>query len=106
MARELSEDAAATVQQMKRIGAQRVDDARTCEYNAFYWCRVTLADEFIPQFEVVDRRLVDPDGYLDLLFWGRSDPMASVRSCTRVGTQVRQPMRDGGSRCGDGLICL
>ncbi|MGI6608946.1 MAG: NUDIX hydrolase [Limnochordia bacterium] len=77
--RELSEEAAATVQRMKIIGAQRVDDSDgACEYHAFFWCRVTLADEFIPQYEVVERRLVDPKYFLDTLFWGRSDPKAEM----------------------------
>ena len=43
------------------------------EYHDFYWCRVTLAEEFVPMHEVKLRRLVTPGDFLDTLFWGRND---------------------------------
>ena len=79
LARELFEEAAATALVMRPLGSQRVDDpARGSEYHAFYWCRVTLADEYAPVHEVVERRLVPPEGFLDALFWGSHDPKAAM----------------------------
>ncbi|MGI6543452.1 MAG: NUDIX hydrolase [Limnochordia bacterium] len=78
LARELREEAAATVRSMKYIGAQKMAELGTCEYHAFYWCRITLAEEFVPQFEVGERRLVAPEDFLDALFWGRTDPKAAM----------------------------
>ena len=79
LVRELAEEAAATVHEMERLGVQRVDDpASGREYQVFYWCRVTLADEFVPQHEVRLRHLVAPEAFLDTLFWGRDDPKAAV----------------------------
>jgi 8-oxo-dGTP pyrophosphatase MutT (NUDIX family) len=79
LVRELAEEAAATILDMQRLGAQRVDDPLTgTEYHDFYWCRVTLAEEFVPRHEVKLRRLVTPDDFLDTLFWGRNDPKAAM----------------------------
>src|SRR5437868_1164490 len=59
LARELLEEAAASVRALRPIGSQRVDDpARGSEFHAFYWCRVTLADDYAPEHEVTERRLV------------------------------------------------
>ena len=77
--RELFEEAAATVHEAERLGAQRVDDPTgRSEYHAFYWCRVMLADEFIPKHEVAERKMVAPKDFLDTLFWGREDPKAAM----------------------------
>lgn len=79
LARELWEEAAATVHTMQPIGVQRVEDDRgKDEYHTFYWCRITLDDEFRPQHEIAERRLVAPDNFLDTLFWGRTDPKAGI----------------------------
>ncbi len=79
LARELLEEAAATVHGVKRLGTQRVDDPKIgSEYNAFYWCRVSLAEAFVPEHEVTERRLVKPDEFLDALFWGRDDPKGEM----------------------------
>jgi hypothetical protein len=48
------------------------------EFHTFYWSRVTLADEFVPEHEVTERRLVRPEEFLDALSWGRSDPKAAL----------------------------
>ena len=79
LARELAEDAAAEILEMKRLGAQRVHDPETgTEYHDFYWCRVVLAEKFVPVHEVQHRRLVAPKAFLDVLFWGRDDPKAEM----------------------------
>jgi 8-oxo-dGTP pyrophosphatase MutT (NUDIX family) len=79
LARELLEEAAATIHEIRRLGTQRVDDPATgSEYHAFYWCRVTLADAFVPEHEVMQRHLVSSDDFLDTLFWGRTDPKAAM----------------------------
>jgi 8-oxo-dGTP pyrophosphatase MutT (NUDIX family) len=77
--RELAEEAAATILDLRRIGAQQVDDPlHGTEYHDFYWCRVSLAEEFFPRHEVILRRLVTPDEFLDTLFWGRADPKGAI----------------------------
>jgi 8-oxo-dGTP pyrophosphatase MutT (NUDIX family) len=77
--RELAEEAAATILDLRRLGTQQVDDPLNgTEYHDFYWCRVTLAEEFVPRHEVKLRRLVTPDDFLDTLFWGRNDPKAAM----------------------------
>ncbi len=79
LVRELAEEAGATVHKMDRIGAQRVEDSSgTDEFHMFYWCRVTLADKYVPKHEVAERRLVAPEEFLDTLFWGRTDPKAKL----------------------------
>ena len=79
LVRELLEEAAATVDAMRPIGAQRVDDPITrSEFHAFYWSRVTLAEVYAPEREVSLRRLVRPDQFLDALLWGRRTPMAAL----------------------------
>ena len=45
--------AAATLHALRPIGAQRVHDpAIGSEFRAFYWSRITLADEYAPRHEV------------------------------------------------------
>jgi 8-oxo-dGTP pyrophosphatase MutT (NUDIX family) len=79
LVRELAEEAAATILDMQRLGAQQVDDSQNgTEYHDFYWCRVSLAEEFVPRHEVKLRQLVTPDDFLDTLFWGRVDPKAAM----------------------------
>ena len=79
LVRELAEEAAATIHAMRPLGAQRVDDPATgSEHHAFYWCRITLAGEFAPAHEITQRRLVLPEAFLDMLFWGRDDPKAAL----------------------------
>ena len=79
LTRELAEEAAAELHAMKRLGAQRVHDPKTgTEYHDFYWCRVVLKDAYAPVHEVQQRRLVAPEAFLDVLFWGRDDPKAAM----------------------------
>ena len=73
--RELAEEAAATLTAFAYLGAQRAFDPLHGEsVQAFYWARVGLANEFVPETEVVERRLLSQDNFLDTLFWGRRDP--------------------------------
>lgn len=79
LARELVEEAAATLHTIKPIGVQHVaDTAGADEYHAFYWCRITLDDTFSPQHEIGVRKLVTSAEFLDTLFWGRTDPKAGI----------------------------
>lgn len=79
LARELVEEAAATMHSSQFIGVQHVTDtAGADEYHSFYWCRITLDDTFAPQHEIGVRKLVAPAEFLDTLFWGRTDPKAEI----------------------------
>jgi len=79
LARELCEEANATVHQSAKIGTQRADSSTgQRSYHAFYWCRVALDSDFSPKHEIGDRHLVTPDEFLDRLFWGRKDPKAPM----------------------------
>lgn len=75
LVRELQEEAGARLLASRRLGLQSVeDDEGNLEYHAFYWARIELTDDFVPQHEVNVTRHVHPDDFLDTLFWGRSDP--------------------------------
>jgi len=79
LARELVEEAAATVTALRYLGAQRIDDPQgATEYQGFYWCRAELAETFVPELEVRERLLVPPERFLETLFWGRDDPKAAL----------------------------
>lgn len=77
--RELLEEASATVIETHYLGAQRVDaPPKPSEYHGYYWSRIQLAEDFIPEFEISERLLVPPEKFLDTLFWGRADPKAAL----------------------------
>ena len=104
LVRELAEEAGVTIHEAERLGVQRAaDSAGTSEYQAFYWCRVTLADDFLPQSEVSERKVVAPKDFLDTLFWGREDPKAAMlleralrlESRRSAGTTPRPPKASG-----------
>lgn len=79
LARELIEEAAATVLATTYLGAQRIDDPQAePEYQGFFWCRALLAETFTPELEIKERLLVPPERFLDTLFWGRDDPKAAL----------------------------
>ncbi len=79
LARELREEAGARLHNLTPIGAQRVHDpASGCEVHAFYRCRVTFSEHFVPRHEVRQHCLVPPEEFLDTLFWGRDDPKAPL----------------------------
>ena len=79
LARELVEEANATVHRSAKIGTQRVDDSvEGKSYGAFYWCRVTVDGDFSPKHEVTERYLVTPAEFLDRLYWGRTNPIAAM----------------------------
>lgn len=94
LARELWEEAAASVEALEKLGTQRADDpAVGSSYQAFYWCRVTLAETFTPEHEISERRLVAPSVFLNTLFWGRDDPKAKLLleravTCDRAYTSL------------------
>lgn len=77
--RELLEEANAVLHDLVALGTQRAQDsAGDTSFQTFYWCRVMVRDEFSPRHEVTERVLVEPDQFLDTLFWGRSDPKAAL----------------------------
>jgi ADP-ribose pyrophosphatase YjhB (NUDIX family) len=79
LARELLEEANATLHQVVKLGTQCGEDAEgTRSYQDFYWCRITVASEYAPQHEVTERYLVEPEEFLDRLFWGHTDPKAKL----------------------------
>lgn len=78
LARELREEANALLQDIAYLGAQRAEDSvGRVSVQAFYWARIALAEDFSPEHEVTERMLVEPTEFLDVLFWGRTDPKAS-----------------------------
>jgi ADP-ribose pyrophosphatase YjhB (NUDIX family) len=79
LARELLEEANATIQQSVKLGVQCTENANGVRsYQPFYWCRITLGQEYLPKHEVTERHLVEPEAFLDRLFWGRTDPKAKL----------------------------
>jgi len=79
LARELFEEAAATLHSAERLGVQQADDPLVGRsLQAFYACHVSLAETFEPEHEISVRRLVTPEDFLDTLFWGRDDPKAEM----------------------------
>lgn len=78
LARELHEEANATLSDLVYLGAQRAEDASDgVSLQAFYWARVAVGDDPAPEHEVTQRLLVPPSRFLDVLFWGRTDPKAA-----------------------------
>lgn len=72
--REVAEEACAEVIKCAYIGCQRIDDPNHPDgprryYQARFWARVNLED-WDPQFETVERRLVRPSEFRALLAWG------------------------------------
>jgi 8-oxo-dGTP pyrophosphatase MutT (NUDIX family) len=79
LARELLEEANATLHQTVKLGFQCTEQADgTRSYQPFYWGRITVAREYAPQHEVTERYLVEPEAFLDRLLWGRTDPKARL----------------------------
>ncbi|MEZ4594427.1 MAG: NUDIX hydrolase [Chloroflexota bacterium] len=79
LARELIEEANAKVVKSVRIGIQQTDSSEGYRsFQAFYWCRVEVEEQFAPTHEVTERHLIAPNSFLDTLFWGRSDPKAEM----------------------------
>jgi ADP-ribose pyrophosphatase YjhB (NUDIX family) len=79
LCRGLMEEADATIVALEAIGSERQeDDQGDLTYHRYYWCRVTLAEQHFPRAENTLRHIVAPAVYLDTLYWGRSDPKASL----------------------------
>lgn len=77
--RELLEEAGATISNWSRLGSFQIEGITRSlqEIHDFYWCRVTLADEWIPDEDISERVLIPPGDLLDVLPWGRTDPKAA-----------------------------
>lgn len=75
--RELDEEAGAVIEDLEFLGYQRLDDPiEGCCYTATYWCRVALPGSFVPRHEVTKHLIVEPEQFLDNLFWS-DDPAAA-----------------------------
>ena len=73
--REWLEEANAVLHDLVPLGTQRAHDSvGTVSLQTFYWCRVMVGDEFSPSHEVTERVLVEPDRFLDTLFWAEAIP--------------------------------
>ena len=79
LARELLEEADATIVAMEELGSQRMDGSQAGqEYHRYYWCRVTPAGQLFPRSETTLRHIISPEEFLDTLEWGHSDPKAPM----------------------------
>lgn len=82
LGRELLEEVGATVLSMEQLGLQRVRDGHGWQdFQAFYWCRVTLEEHEDPSNSPDERlqwQVVSPVDFLDTLAWGRRDPTAAL----------------------------
>ncbi len=86
LARELDEEAGATVDDLALLGHRRVDDpVDGRSHIATYWCRVTLPAAFAPRHEITRHLLVEPQRFLEHVFWA-DDPAAArlLRLATAV----------------------
>jgi ADP-ribose pyrophosphatase YjhB (NUDIX family) len=77
--RELQEEAGASITDLTKLGVQMSEDELLGrQFQSFYWARVTLDPDSVPETEVEEFCLVTPDRFLDVLFWGRDDPKAEM----------------------------
>jgi len=91
LARELKEEANATILAHEPIGVQRAEaEGRPPEHHGFHAARIELADEFRPEHEITRRILVEPEEFLDTLFWGRTDPKAPILLERARASRVRR----------------
>lgn len=68
--REVAEEACARVLACAYLGCQEVIGERPAShFQTRFWARVAL-DAWEPRFEIVARRLVRPERFLDTLAWG------------------------------------
>ena len=78
LARELLEEAAATVVEMVLLGIGRIQvGSGGPEHHSYYWCRVT-SDQYTPQHEILELKLVDPADFLAVIHGGRKNPTAQL----------------------------
>jgi 8-oxo-dGTP pyrophosphatase MutT (NUDIX family) len=80
LARELQEEAAATVERMELLGMERMeDDSGMRQHYGYYWCRVTpLSAQYTPEHEIAVLKLVDPSNFLDSISRGRKNRIAQL----------------------------
>ena len=77
LARELCEEADATIVALEALGSGRLVHPQSGEeFHRYFWCRVTLAKQVFPRSETTMRRIIAPAEFLDTLDWGHSDPKA------------------------------
>lgn len=78
LTREVREEACAHVVACAYIGCQRVEplDGDAVHYQTRFWARVEL-EAYAPTHEMIARKLVRPDEFVDTLFWGGA-PTASL----------------------------
>jgi len=77
LARELCEEADATIVALEPLGSLHVAFAQGGEeLQRYYWCRLTLAQQVFPKAEPTKRHIVATADFLDTLEWGRRDPLA------------------------------
>ena len=90
--RELLEEVGGRLGAHRRLGMQRVErDGVPTEYHAFFWAQIEIDEEFVPAHEIVQQRIVEPEQFLDTLFWGRSDPKAEMLLEMALEMQNRKP---------------
>jgi ADP-ribose pyrophosphatase YjhB (NUDIX family) len=80
LSREVREEACARVRASAYLGCQRVtplDGDPTPYYQTRFWARVELA-EFRPEHEMIGRRLVSPEEFGSVLFWGDETSAAVI----------------------------
>lgn len=79
LARELMEEAGATVVRSHRLGAFLIEGITKdhTDLHDFYWCQITLASDWVQPPDIFERVIVDAEAFLDTLPWGRSDPRAA-----------------------------
>jgi ADP-ribose pyrophosphatase YjhB (NUDIX family) len=79
--REVREEACAEVIECEYIGCQRIDDPENPTgpqryYQSRFWARVDLL-AWYPEYEIIERRLVQPAEFLATLQWGAA-PTARI----------------------------
>ena len=92
--REISEEACAMVTQLSYLGVSEVADPGNPEgfpvtYQARFWARVRL-DEFKPEYETTDRKLVSPDDLITTLNWY---PARIIRILLETALEYEQQYR-------------
>ncbi|MBK9710643.1 MAG: NUDIX hydrolase [Kouleothrix sp.] len=85
LGREVWEEACARVVRSQYIGCQLVEDPQAVDgpiayYQTRFWARVEIYP-FKPQFETVERKLVDPNELLATLAWGEAPNAKIILDC-------------------------
>jgi ADP-ribose pyrophosphatase YjhB (NUDIX family) len=91
LVREIAEEACARVVQCRYLACQHIADpfnpnGGPSYYQTRWWARVRL-DEWLPRYEMTERRLVTTDRVLETLFWPRK---AHARRLLQLATAADQ----------------